>query len=111
MSEGFVTILNVISIILIFFFASWVSVRVVDPFSALYLRFIKKEHHKWDKMFRDGDYYSYFLIIILISIATILTTQLGIGNVKARLDVTFFINCTFWIVLPLWAKKNIKKNK
>lgn len=112
MSESIIIILNAISILSIIGFTSYLCTLVPDPFMAFFQRYFTSKRDKWEKMIGLGVFvWVYPLIGVLLCIILLLTTQLGVGNIKARLDVTFLVNTSFWIILPIFVIGVIKKYK
>ena len=102
MSE-FIIISNFISIICIALFTAWVSTWVKDPFKAFYHKLTGK-NDEWEIIKNQKKLnLAYPLIVVMIVIALILTTQLGIGNLKVRPDFIFFFNTAFWFVMPAFV--------
>jgi len=67
-------------------------------------------HHVWENI----KYLPILLMIpVMLMIALTLITQMGIGNLRVRLDIQFLTSCLFWILAAitciLWGTKH--KNK
>ena len=98
-----IIIANFISIICIALFTAWVSTWVKDPFKAFYNK-LKGKPLEWESIIDQKKLnLAYPLIAVMIFIALLLTTQLGIGNVKVRPDLAFYLNTGFWLVMPAFV--------
>jgi len=75
---------------------------LVDPFHVVW-RFSQGDKQPWERMKGLGIYnLGYPLIPVLLMVVLVMCSQLNIGNVKIRMDISFFIQTAFWILfLPL----------
>lgn len=115
MNDTMMLILNTISILTIILTTSYLS-SVIDKkqirlFKALFDRFMG-DNTVWEHTMRYKGYlWLYILIPSMLTIAVVLISQLGVGNLKIRLDIQFFLQTFFFISLALSLKGIIGRDK
>lgn len=112
MSDNVLLILNTISIAVILLLTAYLS-SIVDRkqlrlFNAIYYYF-KGDNTKWNHTWLNRRYlWLYLLIPSMLTMAIVLISQMGLGNLKIRLDIQFYIQTCFWISLAFTFKDSYK---
>jgi len=116
MKEVFTSILNVIMMLWIIFFAGYLSAELSEQKIRLFRRLFWCLKKRTLEPLRSIDtkriyLWCYALIPILIMNVLVISRQFKIGKMYIRADLSFITGALFWIAFPLFVIGLIKKNK
>jgi len=116
MNEVLISILNVITMLWIIFFAGYLSAELSEQKIRLFRRVfwcIYKRSFEPIRSIKTKRIYlwCYALIPILIMNVLVISRQFKIGKMYIRADFSFITGALFWIVFPLFVIGLMKKHK